>query len=444
MDTTIRNQNTVETLSSQPQQNNTGNQKRFSPIIIGLIILLLILGLGVYLFYSNNNRSQTSSFNQNTVTPTLPPLQKVQAIPNSVDKIAYITKGEVWVVNEDGIGAKKLLSHEPVIFNNPHLNQAQNKTISDKFNDDFFFDLSWSRDGNKLAVTGYSKLEEEKARNQKFEGDYFIQVWYPPHGDIYLVDVENGQSQVLEATEVNTLVGEINWSYDNKQIVFKRERPFNQQRGEIVLANTDASNKNEKVLTTYEYQGNNNRGLTWFPERGEVWFKEKISYHINNPEPSLVRFDMAKNQRDEKPVEVTKGYRLHTFSFLKDGGIMYFNTVLGPDSGTEYNTYEVRVSNPDGTNSRVVYTGKDCGEEKYRERCYYAYYSPDGNYAVGDVIYKPEAPEKTVSNKGGATWNKNGDKTAYTEGGINVLDMTTLSSKRILQNPNIREIKWAY
>lgn len=436
--TELKSQNIVE---NPPSRKNVFTQKGNFILIVGLVFILFVgVVLGGYYFL--NTKKNTADLIQNDkAKPQAIPTQSsiVQSIPNSVDKIAYITKGEVWIVNEDGSDSKKLLSHTPVTFNNPNLTPAQNKVISNKFNNDFFFDLSWSRDGKKLAVTGYSKLEEEKAKNEKFgsnyakdEIDYYTQVWYPPHGDIYLVDVETGQSEIIEATKADMFAGDVQWSYDNEKILFSRS-------GQIVMANVDSKNRDEKVLINSQ-----NSDLAWFPERGEVWFKYSYAYHIDNPEPSLIRFNYAQNQRDEKPVKVTKGYRLHTFSFLKDGKIMYFNIALGPDNGTEYNTYEVRVSNRDGSNSKVLYTGKDCGGEKYRERCYYAHYSPDGKYAIGDVIYLPETPEKTVSEEGGTTWNKDGDKTAYNESGIVVKDMTTMSQKIILRNSDIREIKWAY
>ena len=433
-------------------------QKGFAPIII-LIGVLIIGGLafGSY-FYLNKNKlpqsSQNLQSNQNNQSPTSLP----KAIPNNVNKIAYLRPNEVWVVNEDGTEPKKVLSREPVVFNTSSLTSEQNKSATKFFNEHFFSDLSWSRDGKKLAVKGLSKFIENQAKDSELAKKNGVggQFWYPPQGDIYLIDVDTGQYQVLEATEENTLVGEIQWSYDNKQIVFTRERPFNQRPGEIVMVNTDPKNRNEKVLTTYPYQGNNTRGLIWLPERGEVIFQDQVSYHVSSPEPALVKFNYMSNKKDNKPFETTKGYRTHTHSLLNDDRIMYFNTALGPDYGTEYGTYEIRVANIDGSNSKVVYTGKDCGKEEYQGQggCYWMYFAPNGMYSMGgkgnsEYILNPELPKDPVldfhSQLGSFTWSKDGNKIAYLQNGnVVIYDLTNKTQKTITQQSNITEIKWAF
>lgn len=436
---------------SEAISNPVKNQRGFFLIILGVLILLIVIGGGIYLLTAKETQSPMQN-DERSINST----QTVSAkpIPNSVNKIAFIKNREIWVVNEDGTESKKLLGFEPIIFNNSSLTTQENKSATDFFNKYFFSDLSWSKDGKELAVTALSKSIENEAKDTELAKKNGVgnQFWFPPHGDIYIIDVESGKYEVIEGKEENTLIGEVQWSYDNGQIVFKRERPGNQQPGEIVL--TDIKSRNENVLTNYEYQGNTSRMLTWFPERNEIFYKEKISYHVDSPEPSVIRFNYATNQKNEKPVEVTPGYRLHTYSFLADGRIMYFSTALGPEKGTQYGMYEVRVSNADGSNSKVLYTGNKCGKDDSDQGgCYWMYFSPNGNYAVGgrnsQYVLKPETPAIPIldfnQTLGGFTWNKDGNKIAYLDkGGIAVSEVTNGTKKTILQQPNIQELKWAY
>lgn len=443
--------NSYET-SIPPQPVSNPIKKGFFPIILGVLVFLIVVGGTMYLFTTKKTQSPATN-NEKTINSVQNTF--IKPISNNINKIAFIKNREIWVVNEDGTESKKLLGFEPVAFNISTLSPQENKSATDFYNEYFFSDLSWSKDGKKLAVTALSKFIEGQTKDPELAKKSGVgsQFWFPPHGDIYLIDVDTGKYEVLEAKEENALVGEVQWSYDNKQIIFKRERPFNQRPGEIVM--TDLASKNEKVLTTYEYQGNNSRMLTWFPERNEIFYKEKISYHVSSPEPSVIRFNYVTNQKNEKPVEVTSGYRLHTYSFLGDGRIMYFSTALGPEKGTEYGMYEVRVSNADGSNSKVVYTGNKCGKEEFSGQggCYWMYFSPNGNYAVGgrssQYVLKPETPENPIldfnQSLGGFTWSKDGNNLAYLDkGGIVVSNMTNGAKKTILQQPNIQEIKWAY
>ena len=67
MDTTIQNQNSVETPQNQPPQGNLVNQKGFFTVVIGVIVLLLIVGGGAYYLGTQRNQSDNLAPRQTTI-----------------------------------------------------------------------------------------------------------------------------------------------------------------------------------------------------------------------------------------------------------------------------------------------------------------------------------------------------------------------------------------
>ena len=447
-------QQNIQSTETLKEQKPVLNQKGNFILIVGLVFILIVgVVLGGYYFL--NTKKNTAGLTQNDTTkPQAIPTQSsiVQSIPNSVNKIAFITEGEVWVVKEDGTEKKRLLKHDPVALKNPNLTPAQNKTITDKFNKQYFANLSWSRDGKYIAVTGLSEWLKEDVQKTKFEDDYYIQIWPPTQGDIYIVEVESGETIKIEDNK-GTSVEEVQFSYDNRQIVYTNGA------SEIMMADIDSNNPNRKILTNYEFQGKGSRDLVWLPERGEIFFIGQISFNINKPEPSLVKFNYLQNKRDEKPVKYTPGYRLDNFRILDNGKIMYISTGLGPEYKTKYEEFEIRTSNLDGTNSQILYSGKDCSLEGANNNsiakstgCNYSSISPKGDYGIRGypdpiVVFKIDSPGDVVLelplNTG--NWNKNGNELAFLDkGAVTIVNLESGNKRRILQGVNPTEIKWAY
>lgn len=438
------------------------NQKGNFIIVLGVIFIVFLVIVGVYILGVRKNQLVNQDYVQK-VNPSQ--VQPIQPVPNNVNKIAFIRSGEVWIMNEDGTEQKKLLSHTPISFSNSNITPEDNKVISNTFNDQYYTNLAWSKDGTHLAVTAFSKAIEEEGQNEKFElikasGEMWR--WQPPHGNIFLIDVNTGKYQVIESKEKNLAISQVQWSYDNKQIIYARERMGVRIPDEIVLSDVDS--RSEKILLTNESDGAENVGLlTWFPEKGEFWFYNGIAYHVDNPEPGLIRFNYLKNQRDQDPLEVTQGYRLGSYWFLRDGRIIYYDRSLGPKYGVDYDIYEIRISNYDGSDSKVIFSGDDCYSQT-KEKCTRFFgFSPNGEYALSVknkiAYYKPFSTETslfeqlTFGNVEGfkgsyrTTWNKDGNRIAYllnVSGIVIIQDINGKTQKTIIKDPNITEIKWAF
>lgn len=445
-----------------PNQVAPEAQERFSTKSILLMVLLIavVLILGVSYYFLNKSKQTTlQSITPSTKDTTIAkanPTTSQTVTQNAVNKIAFIKNGtEVWIANEDGTDAQKVLSHQPETFNTSSLTSDENANATKFFNEHYFTDLSWSNDGKKLAVTAFSKLLETQIKDPVLAKKNQVggQFWFPSHGDIYLIDVASGNTQDIVAKDASTLVGEVRWSYDDKQIVYKQESSTGCG---IFLAKADPNNTNAKLLTNYQCQGNNSRQLVWLPDKGLLFFSDYISYSQNDEaqQPPIIRYDYIHNTTSTNPLPHTAGYRLFTYSILNNGEIMYFSTALGPQYGTQYGYYEVRTANIDGTNSKVIYTGNVCGKEEYPGQggCYYMYFSPNGKYAVGghsgSYVLNPKAPsealmpDKVYSYWG---WNTDGDKITYmTNQGLAVYNLPTQTKKLIVQDPNISEVRWAY
>lgn len=428
-----------------------------------LVVVLLIFVVGIYILVTRKN--ELSSQNLRSITNKTTPLPTIiQPIQNNVNKIAFIRSGEVWIMNEDGTEQIKILSHTPITFKNPNITPEDNKVISNTFNNQYYANLLWSRDGKYIAVTAFSKAIEEEGQNEKFEFTKYepAEMWYPPHGNIFLIDVNTGEYQVIESKEKNLVISQVQWSYDNKQIIYARERMGTRTPDEVVLF--DVNSHTEKVLLTNESDGAKNIGvLTWLPEKGEFWFLNGVAYHIDNPEPGLIRFNYLKNQKDRDPLEVTQGYRLGNYRLLNDGRIIYYNRSLGPNYGVDYDVYEIRISNSNGSDSKVIFSGDDCYSQTKAKCTRFFGFSPNGEYAVSvknrTVYYKPffvETPlfeELDFVNVEGfkgsysTAWSKDGNKIVYllnVSGIVIIQDIGEKTQKTILQDPNVIEIKWAY
>lgn len=443
--------------------SGSDNQSKRLYLFLLVVVVFLIFGVGIYILGTRKN--DLSSQNPQSIINKITPLPTIiQPIQNNVNQIAFIRSGEVWIMNEGGTGQKKLLSHTQITFSNPNITPEDNKVISNTFNNQYYANLVWSKDGTHLAVTAFSKAIEEEGQNEKFEftKEAPAEMWQPPHGNVFLIDVNTGGYQIIESKERNLSVSQIQWSYDNKQIIYARERMGTRIRDEVVLFDVDS--RMEKVLLTNESDGAENIGiLTWFPEKGEFWFLNGIAYHTDNPEPGLIRFNYLKNQRDQDLLEVSQGYRLGNYRFLNDGRIIYYNRSLGPNYGVDYDVYEIRISNSDGSDSKVIFSGDDCYSQTKENCTRFFGFSPNGEYAVSvksrTVYYRPffvetplfeELDFKNVEGFKGSysiTWNKDGNKIAYllnVSGIVIVQDISKKTQKTIIQDPNIIEIKWAY
>lgn len=417
-----------------------------STIILSFLLLSLV---GTYFMLKQEENKQLQSI-VNTTNPI-----------NKVNKIAYIENGEISIVDEDGTGQKKIYSHTPLSFKNPLLTDQENKEISDYFNKYYFTDLSWSKDGKKIAVTAFSKNIEREAEDPASIDKFNLKApeyWSPPNGDIYIIDVETGKTKIFPEKDPRDYVYSIRWSDDNKQLVFRRESPFgNSQKNEIVLLDVNSGKETELAITE-----RSNR-IEWGQTAGLIVYNDKGSYHISNPFPAIVTLNYLTGNKNESPYFFTNGYRPQFFRIMTDGRIIYYSSALGPEHGTQYGQYEIRISDTNGGESEILFSGSGCDEEA-SVVCVFLDFSPNGKYLLGEAvgadekgrnmmiyhIYNVKSPQKAVvriksENLQGFSWDRTGGKIAYIgSSGIAVTDLINGETQKVVSGTDIIELRWAY
>lgn len=443
--------------------SGSDNQSKRLYLLLLVVVVFLIFVVEIYILATRKNelffQNPRSTTDKITPLPTI-----IQPIKNNVNQIAFIRSGEVWIMNEDGTGQKKLLSHTQIAFSNPNITPEDNKIISDTFNNQYFSDLSWSKDGKYLAVTSYSEAVKEEGQTRKFEFTKYepAEIWTPPHGDIYLINTETLNITHIPEPDNYTSIPEVRWSYDDKQILFVRTKtPLTYCS--VVMLDLDNKNFKEDKLFESDCQKEHWGNITWLLEKGEILAQNVIPYHVDNPEPSFIRFNYITKEKTFDSLPVTQGYRLGNYRLLNDRRIIYYNRSLGPNYGVDYDVYEIRISNYDGSDSKVIFSGDDCYSQT-KEKCTRFFgFSPNGEYTVSVkntiVYYSPfftetplfeELDFKNIEGFKGSystTWNKDGNKIAYllnVSGIVIVQDISKKTQKTIIQDPNIIEIKWAY
>lgn len=412
-----------------------------------LVILLIIATLLLGMRYSQTKLDR----NRLISTPgTISKPDTQQVKESAVEQIAFIKNGEIWITNEDGAEKKKVYTHPHLTFNNPALTDKQNRENSDYFNENYFTDLSWSKDGGKLAVTAFSENIESEAENPQVVEKYYlnsVHYWSPPHGDIHLVDIDTGKAQVIPEKTPRSYVYSIRWSDDNDQIIFRRKNPGNKQN-EIVLLELDSLRETKIADTEWSI------GIEWFSKTNLVIYNDKGSYHINEPFPAIVKINYETGVKNENPFEVTKGYRPQFFRILNNGKVIYYNNALGPQYGTSPGMYEIRTSNLGGTTNEILYSGSGCDEETHNI-CIFLDFSPNGKHLLGQLaggfgkiyhIYNPKFPKKAVTriksrSLQSFSWDKTGDKLAYVDdGSISVSNLLSGVKNTIIKDTDIKEL----
>lgn len=422
-------------------------------IISTVILFVLLIAVSIFFVFKSKNGQFQPKQSLSTNDSKL--------IINEVEKIAYIKNGEIWTVNEDGTEQNKIYSHSNISFSNPSLTSQQNKAISDYFNKHYFTDLSWSKDGKEIAVTAFSKNIEKEAEDPTSVEKFNLKApeyWAPPHGDIYLIDLETGEVKNVPEKSPRDYIYSVRWSKDNRQLIFRRESPFgNSQQNEIVLLNIDSLK--ETKLTTTERSNE----IEWDQTTELIIYNDKGSYHISKPFPAIVTLNYVTGNKNESPYQFTNGYRPQFFRLLSDDRVIYYSSALGPEYKTQYGQYEIRISDLKGAQNEILFSGSGCDEEA-RSICVFLDFAPNGKYLLGQVagtdeqgknmmiyhIYDTKLPQKAImgiksENLQSFSWDRTGEKIAYIDtGSVAVTDLINGETQKIVSGTDISELRWAY